>query len=188
MKSIRLTRGVVALVDDADYARLSQRKWFARLCVGRLFYAASGRWPNTVHMHREILDAPAELQVDHINGDGLDNRRCNLRLATRQQNIANALHRVPGPSGYFGVYWWPRTQKWKAAVGSRANRVHVGYFATAEEAALERDRVAIALYGKFAQLNFPDRVGERAITEHFKTTGEVVPGVDISRGERLDIR
>lgn len=89
MKRVPLTKGLVALVDDADFHLVRDRKWHAQLGQ-RTYYAYSGRWPNRVAMHRLILGLSGSTpQVDHVNRDGLDNRRRNLRPATRSENAKN---------------------------------------------------------------------------------------------------
>jgi hypothetical protein len=87
--------------------------------------------------------------VDHINGNGLDNRRCNLRICTPAQNGLNSRPRVDGKSRFKGVF--PHGDRWRAKVGGR----HLGLFDDEVEAAKARDRLARKLHGKFARLNFP---------------------------------
>lgn len=153
MKEIPLTRGYVALVDDEDFDALSAFRWYATRngLKGKAFYAArrahgSGKQP-VMLMHRQLL-APiaAGLYVDHINGDPLDNRRSNLRLATARQNRGNT-RRTWGSLGLKGVY--KHASRFKAVVAGKT----VGYFKTLSEAANAYDAAAIARWGEFAATN-----------------------------------
>jgi len=150
---IPLTRGQVALVEDAD-AHLADRRWVARP-IGRRtggFYAYRSEGARTVYMHRLILNAPKGALVDHINGDGLDNRRANLRLATPGQNLANRA--TTGRSGYRGVMNVGHPHRpWLAYICVDRRRRDIGFYATAEEAASAYDSAASARYGEFARLN-----------------------------------
>src|SRR5262245_54770890 len=115
MVEVPLTQGKVALIDDEDAPRILTHKWtlsFDRKRRRKVFYAV--RYVRnedgsrmSIGMHREIMNAPDHLEVDHINGDGLDNRKANLRLATRAQNLRNT-HRPKGKAGYRGIYWHGR--------------------------------------------------------------------------------
>ena len=108
MKSIPLTRGLFAIVDDADYEWLSQWKWCA-LSIGRTFYAQrKQRLPGGMSigflMHREILCPPTGMVTDHIDCNGINNSRSNLRSATQQQNMMNKRPQLGGTSSYKGVW------------------------------------------------------------------------------------
>jgi hypothetical protein len=105
-------------------------------------------------MHRLILD-PGTAEVDHINGDTLDNRRCNLRLATHAQNMCNNRMRSHNTSGYRGVFWYAERRKWGALIVARRKRKFLGLYADAVDAARAYDAAAIELHGEFASLNFP---------------------------------
>lgn len=147
-REIPLTQGHVALVDDKDYERfMAMGKWQVSLCGGRL-YAARGHQ----RMHRLLIDAPL---VDHINGNGLDNRRANLRPATGTQNNANSRRSRANTSGYKGVSLYRRTGRWRAYLGTRPREVHLGYFDTPEQAARAYDAAATQAWGEYARLNFP---------------------------------
>jgi hypothetical protein len=143
---IELTQGKEALVDDEDYERLAGRKWWAMHTHGH-WYASSnyGRGPSGGNrmMHRVILDAPKELFVDHINGDGLDNRRCNLRLATRSENQRN--RRMTKGKRFKGIR--RNGERW-------VSHITLGTFDTEEAAARAYDQAAKLLFGDFARLNF----------------------------------
>jgi hypothetical protein len=156
-KEIPLTQGQVAIVDDCDYEYLSQFKWFAHRnkftwYAQRNSSRANGR-QTVIHMHRVILDAPPDLKVDHKDADGLNNIRTNLRLATYSQNNQNKRVSLSNTSGYKGVSWRKKTEKWVAQINSDGRRLHLGYFESAEEAAAKYDAVARELYGEFALTN-----------------------------------
>jgi hypothetical protein len=109
-------------------------------------------------LHRLLLNAPPELQVDHINGDGLDNRRSNLRLATGSQNQGNSRKRRDGvTSQYRGVSWNKRAGKWQALLRREGKLQYLGYFSDEEAAARAYDAAALEQWGSFARLNFPER-------------------------------
>lgn len=159
---ITLTQGYVALVDEADADLVLAHKWCA-LRQGNLVYAQrgvrkpDGRW--TCRSMHAFLTGFA--MTDHRNGDGLDNRRSNLREATKTQNNRNGRRRN-GISGFKGVTLTnPRTGLWKARIGVDMRTVCIGYFATAEDAARAYDAAARELHGEFATFNFP-MPGERA--------------------------
>ena len=154
-KEITLTNGMVALVDDCDYQELSVRKWRAKKNK-RTFYAETSRKYEYPQMHRAIMRPPDGMQVDHINGDGLDNRRINLRVCTNQQNSFNSAKRG---KGYKGVY--SHCGKWQARIYKNLKQTHLGTYNTPEEAARAYDRGALKMFGEYAWLNFPLR-GEPA--------------------------
>lgn len=136
MKTIPLTQGQFALVDDADYEWLSRWKWCV-LFTDSVFYATRSRClsdapgSKTILMHREVLNAPDGFETDHINGDGLDNRRENLRLATHALNQRNGHRRTPTRLGLpVGVS--AHGNKFQARIGH--DRKYLGSFASVEEA------------------------------------------------------
>jgi len=152
-KTIELTQGYAAIVDDEDYEMLSKHKW----CVfrkPRTTYARTWLGGKNVSMHRLILDAPPGEQVDHINGDGLDNRRHNIRLCTIIQNSHNHKTYQTNTSGYKGVSWNKQRSKWRAMIMCDGKSVWLGYFADLLRAAQAYDAKAKELYGEFARPNF----------------------------------
>ncbi len=163
-KAIALTHGFSAIVDDDVFEELNQHRWAASgNGTGRLYAVRRTRVPGGklryIRMHRAICGDTVGIDVDHINGNSLDNRRSNLRAATRSQNIANHAGPSQSASGFWGVY---RSQRhpagWKANIRINNKKLHLGYFADLEEAARVRDRAALEAWGEFATLNFPDEV------------------------------
>jgi len=170
IRYISLTRGKHAMVDAADYPKLAKHKWYAQRADGSgTFYACRTRKGRSVSMHRQIMKAPKGMVVDHINGNGLDNRRCNLRICTQLQNSQNTRRRRPGKSRYRGVF--PRGDKWQAAIQHDGNQLYLGLFDTDIEAAMARDRKAIELAGEFAVLNFPKSIRARPTGGTLKPEG-----------------
>lgn len=162
-KQIPLTQGKFALVDDEDHEWLSQWKWtFHQAGKG---YAYRNVWLGEIDgkskfkaffMHRLIANTPDGFVTDHIDRNGLNNQRANLRIATFSQNIANQSIRSHSQNLYKGIQRVAKN-KWVARVGGREIRVSSSqYFATQEEAAREYDRMAREMFGEFALLNFPD--------------------------------
>ncbi len=143
-----------AIVDDDDLPMLSKFRWSAVFKRGHKPYAIAYDQPIDIYMHRLILSAPHGLQVDHINGDGLDNRRLNLRLATLAENLRNC-QKPKGVSGFRGVEKVTRNKlfPWIA----RINGKHIGYFRPAESAARAYDFAAMHHFGEFANTNYPRR-------------------------------
>lgn len=107
-------------------------------------------------MHRMIMDAPRGLHVDHINGNGLDNRRCNLRLCTPSQNSANKHTPTRNRTSYIGLWWSECNQKWAAQIRTLGKKYHLGLFKCPRKAAQAYDIAALAIWGEFARINFPD--------------------------------
>ena len=154
-KRIKLSCGKFAIVDAADYKRLSTYRWCA-LEKGRSWYAKTLNRNGTIlSMHRFITNAPKGLFVDHINHNGLDNRRQNLRLCTHLENLRNARPRKGGSSKYKGVYWEKAKKRFRAKIQHNRKSIHLGYFKNEIEAAKAYDKKAKELFGEFAYLNFP---------------------------------
>lgn len=157
MKEILLTQGKVALVDDEDFEYFNQWKWSASK-QGNTYYAlrkvtVSKNKELTTIMHRVITQALHGINIDHINGNGLDNQRKNLRFATKAQNAMNKNKQCNNVSGYKGVSWAKRQKKWRACIMVIGRNVHLGYFTIKETAALAYDKAAEKYYGEFARLN-----------------------------------
>jgi hypothetical protein len=158
VKEIQLTRGKVAIVDDEDYKWLSKHKWYA-VKRGNMFYAVrkSSRvdgGQKNILMHREIMGLkPGDPDVDHRDGDGLNNQRMNLRKASKSQNAMNMKTRY-GMSKFKGVSWNKRDKKWQVRIGIDGKQKHLGNYDCEEDAARAYDEKAIELFGEYARLNF----------------------------------
>lgn len=144
---IPLTRGKYAIVDPEDYERLNKYKWHARKGVNTFYAGRTVRTDTKKHliqMHREVIDPPCHLLVDHINRNGLDNRKANVRLATKSQNNLNRPYIKPkgSCSKYRGISWDKRRKKWKAQICFNSIQTKIGYFDNEIEAAKAYDKAA----------------------------------------------
>ena len=196
MKEIRLWKNrhelsdKVTIVDDEDYEKVMERKWYAWESGSGKYYAMGGSRDTSVH--RLVMHDPKGFDIDHINGDPLDNRKENLRVCTRAQNAQNRPLRKDSASGYKGVYEVKKPTRRKyikktgevtyhesmpkkrfyAYIGNpeattkTPRSIKLGYFHTAEEAAECYDRKAIEMYGEFAQVNFPEKMNEYCRYDH----------------------
>ena len=161
MKKIPLTnnRGF-ALIDDRDVELISRYKWHIKISKRTdILYAQANikikdKW-TSIFMHRLIMDAQKEQEVDHVTGNGLDNRRCNLRFCTRSQNQQNSRIQKNRSSRFKGVSWHKTKKKWCAYIISAVkNQKHLGYFDSEIKAAEAYDMVALEMFGVFAKTNF----------------------------------
>jgi hypothetical protein len=152
MKRVELSQGYVALVDDADYEQVvAAGPWHVRIDrSGNRYAKHSTTARSSVFLHTLLT---GWLLVDHANGDGLDNRRANLRPASRGQNSANARLRRDNRSGLKGVYHHS-PGRWKAT----CNRKYLGLFPSPEAAARAYDDAAVLAFGEYARLNFPKEI------------------------------
>lgn len=164
-KLIRLSNGMSTLVDDNDYDSLAKFKWSAGYRrTSKSYYALRTSTMNereagkkiTILMHREILNAPNGLQVDHKNHDTLDNRRANLRLATMGQNQANQRPQIARTSVFKGVSYCKLSHQWRAFIKANGKRRSLGHYRTEHDAALAYNRAASELFGEYAFLNSVD--------------------------------
>ncbi len=156
-KEIPLTQGKFALVDDEDYEELNKYKWYAYKSKDT-YYARRTEYPSgkTILMHRVVTNAPKDLVVDHKNGDGLDNRKLNVRICTLSENARNSKRSSNNKSGYKCVYWHKQHRKWVAHLRIDGKMKHLGLFKTAHEAAKAHDKKALELRKEFAYLNFKE--------------------------------
>jgi hypothetical protein len=154
LRSIELTQGKHALIDEEDYVKVGPYKWCYSSSNG---YAVSRRRVDGVKevllMHRLVHDTPKGLITDHINHDKLDNRRENLRTCTRHENNRNMPLRSNNKSGYKGVYWHAARGKWQANIRHCGEEFYLGLFTDKHEAAEAYNRKAVELFGVFASLN-----------------------------------
>jgi hypothetical protein len=158
IRYIPLTRGKFAIVDAADYEWLSQYKWLATGNEKRGFYAARRVGQTMLLMHRAIMQPPAGMVVDHLDGNGLDQRRANLRVCSQRQNSHNCKPTRWTSSRFKGVYFCKAMRKWVATIGYEGRSIHLGSFDDEAQAARAYDRKARALFGEFAYLNFPEEL------------------------------
>lgn len=154
---VPLTKGMFALVDQDDFDDVSQWNWSVMQCKSGLWYAVRGR-SDKILLHRYLFRAGSGEKVDHRDGNGLNNRRENLRAANSAQNSMNMKARLDGISRFKGVW---RPSRWRATIRVDRKTIHLGSFTTEEAAALAYDEAARRLFGEFASVNFP-RDGERS--------------------------
>lgn len=155
MKEIRLTQGKVALVNNGDFARVSAHRWFAsKQPHGNQWYAKTNMIVNgrgtVITMHRFIMGLPRK-QLDHRNGNGLDNRRRNLRFATHSQNGANAPKRKRTTSRFKGVNFDNWSGRWLARICVDRKQINLGRFFSEEAAGRAYEVAAKKHFGEFAR-------------------------------------
>lgn len=162
---IPLTRGLVAIIDTVDYELVSQFKWQAvRDNQNSSFYAraavptGSGKNRAWIKMHRLIMTAKEWQDVDHIDGNRLNNTRSNLRFATRHQNCMNKKKFPNRSSKYKGVWWDSWNNRWRARIIFKRKYISLGSFMSETTAAEAYDNMAKKLFGEFARLNLPDTI------------------------------
>ncbi len=157
-KTIPLTQGYVAIVDDHRYDEINAFKW----CVLRNRWGMTAQRSEprdedgkqvTILMHRQVVGALLGEIVDHANRNTLDNRETNLRRCTSSQNNANALKRTGGSSRFKGVDWCKKARKWRARIGYGGLPHHLGYFDDEEDAARAYNEEALKQFREFALLN-----------------------------------
>lgn len=161
VREIPLTQGKVALVDDDDYNAVSQFKWrVVRSTVkNRVLFYAVRSLPKSEPKHIQALHqflVRTDHEVDHKDGDGLNNQRSNIRPATASQNQANSHFKKPGASSRFrGVTWVRSRNRWQSVIQVNNKEFWIGRFHSEEDAARAYDAAAIAYFGEFASPNFP---------------------------------
>lgn len=161
MKEIELTHGYKTIVDDEDYEMLNQYHWCANIdkrrpekCGSKIRVIGSVEG-KTYLMHRYLTGADkTDTEVDHINGNSLDNRRSNLRIVTRQQNTFNRPMRGDSGNPYKGIKQFGN--RWYARIKINGKTIHLGSHPSMEEAANAYNNAAKKYFGEFARLNVID--------------------------------
>lgn len=157
MKTIKLSQGKVALVDDEDYERVNQHKWYAYKHRGQ-YYAQRNVYENgkqsPEQMHRFILESkPDDPMVDHKDNVGLNNQRSNLRPCTNGQNMMNRKKNQKGSSIYKGVHTRKDSDKFFVRIQINGKKTSIGFFENENDAGRAYNDAAIKHYGEFAKLN-----------------------------------
>lgn len=146
---IQLTQDKFAIIDACDFEEISKYKWHTSYERGR-YYAKGWVVDREVYMHRHVLKTSKDKLTDHINGNGLDNRRCNLREVTRRENNWNKRSNRNSTSKYKGVSWLQKRKKWLVQIKGK----FIGYFDNEIDAAIAYDKKAREIYREYAYLNF----------------------------------
>jgi hypothetical protein len=157
-KEIQLTQGKVAIVDDEDFDYLNQFKWLARKSRNNNYYAGRYFYIKKCHriyisMHTDIVKPNKNLMIDHVNNNGLDNRKINLRLCTNAENMRNRPLYKNNSSGFKGVNWNIKSKKWYAYIRNNKIMYNLGTFTDPKLAARAYNDAALKYHGEFANLN-----------------------------------
>ena|SRR3990167_9903913 len=154
MRKIKLTQNKFALVDDEDFERLNEFNWhYSDYGVTGYAKRVDKQTRKGVRMHHMVIPLKKGFMTDHINMNGLDNRKQNLRLVTKSQNMMNGRLRVNSTSGYKGVCWDKRNEKWIVHIWKNYKQIYLGYFDDKIEAAKAYNEAAKKYYGEYARLN-----------------------------------
>jgi len=159
---VELSQGKTAIVSDQDYDRVSRYTWHTFRIHRTWYVATNGINGKRTYLHRFIMQANPGAEVDHINGNGLDNRRCNLRLCTHAQNLANQRHQQRKTSSpHKGVTWCKKGRVWLAQIKANQKHYNLGSYDSEEDAARAYNRAANEYFGEYARLNdVPNPLGE----------------------------
>jgi len=154
-----LTRGQVSIVDNDDIDKIKGYGWYANYTSHNRQYQTTANISldngnkRKLYLSRIIMDALDGVEVDHINHNRLDNRKSNLRLCNRRENLCNRPANSSNTSGYKGVVFHKRDKKWQASIRTKKGRIHLGYFNSAIEAATAYNQAALKYHKEFACLN-----------------------------------
>lgn len=161
MRTIPLTQSQIALVDNADFEKLNKFKWYASKnrygdyeAVRNGCRIGKGCRQKRIYMHRQIMNCPQEMEIDHHNHNKLDNQRINLRICTHSENVRNS--RIPrnNTSGFKGVHWFKPRKKWRTQIRYNHKTIFTGLFNSKLKAAKAYDIIAKKYFGEFAYTNF----------------------------------
>ena len=175
-KYIQLKHGT-AIIDEQDFDRINQYKWRSVILgKSKTPYAVSSHFGRTVYMHRLVMNAHKETVIDHIDGNGLNNSRDNLRFVTYSQNNMNQPIRCDNTSGHKGINWCKDREKYQVYINIDRKRKSLGRYKTLEEAIYVRDQAAKVHYGEYARENssLPEDAEitpQRAIPRTLRRTG-----------------
>ncbi len=154
---IDLNQGQQTIIDDEDWDKVNHINWCADKDTanpGKYYVRGLNKATNKkVRLHRYLSNAPKGMEVDHINGNTLDNRKCNLRICTKSQNQMNRGKTKKNKSGYKGVSWCTSCNGWKAYLWTGEKNLYLGLFSFKKEAALAYNRASIKHHGEFAYVN-----------------------------------
>lgn len=158
----KLNKGYVTIFDPEDVKLASRGSFWVRVVNRHTVYVIHQRYigigqSKNFRFHREIMNASPDTQIDHRSGNGLDNRKRNLRNATRSQNQRNKHPRDNCTSKYMGVSWDKKKRKWRATIQADKQVTHIGSFISEIDAAIAYDNYAAVLHGEFARFNFPNK-------------------------------
>lgn len=161
MKQIPLTKNKFAIIDDEDFENLSKYKWYANK-HGRSYYVIRNKpigngKQKTEYIHNYILNCPDGFEIDHKDGNGLNNQKSNLRISTHNQNIMNMKPHLNKLVEFKGVDLYKKNNKYRVRITINGKTIALGYFKDKIKAAETYDEKALELFGEFAHLNFPER-------------------------------
>lgn len=182
---VPLTKGKFALIDEADASTVCQFLWSCH----HTGYAYRGEYKDgktkMVMLHRFLMDFPKGAEVDHVNGNRLDNRRSNLRLVTQQEQARNKMTRPTRKSPYKGVFWMRKNRKWQAQICDSGKIRYLGLHLSAEDAARAYNAAALETFGPHARLNvIPENRETIAVSDTAKLT--VYVPADVHRALKLE--
>lgn len=162
MKTIQLTKGKEAIIDDSMFDVVSSYSWHTTSKGYARHDYVKNNVRGSIYMHRMIISAKSKEQVDHINGDKLDNRKENLRICTPSQNCANRKVKITSKSGYKGVHK-SKGKYWTAYIGINKKVLYLGSFEDKDAAAMAYNKAALEHHGSYAQVNVLTKYNKTAI-------------------------
>jgi hypothetical protein len=152
MKKIKLTQGKYTTVDDEDFVSLNKYKWYATKKFKTYYAVRSLKNGSKIQMHRVILNTPENMETDHVDGDGLNNQKNNLRACTHSENQSNKSKYVNNTTGYKGLSWCERNKKWLVRISVNKKRFYLGHFKSKKEASEVYNIACLKKHGKFAKI------------------------------------